>query len=475
MPGFPTGEEASICLLQTVPSEGFVLLPPTHGQPPGDSYTSSRSAIRRLPNLGIRSGCWKRTCHLMRSSGLLPQATMALSPDPVVALGPFDRRHGHKRGKGRLQEPASVLSGLPHLHGKGEPPASAPRINDDVATWRWVADGNPRPANPSHHTHTLPPATPKAAAPTSTPERPSTVARLLPNNRPIRPGFAAPRRCEWTGTPHRHPGAGLSWVDDINPGEVSALGHACPCQVALVGGAAGVGLLSEKLAGIPCCNLTKTVSSRLTLRSPAPEVQLNELQVRPTIHRRHTWPDLGWLPGSPRSLAVEHADGMVMKPSLPESRKSDVKYGPGTDPRLISHGRGSAKRTCLNRASDVRVKPPARYPYCIWMLSICVELPRASPPPGAYQSGPSTQSRHLVYHPTSLPEYSRSRTLSLRASTSTQVLDHTGLRTDRFRGEWHHAWASPMVKWAPRNGTDMFGMPFTYSSTFTRFQSNYSR
>lgn len=25
---------------------------------------------------------------------------MALSPDPVVALGPFDRRYGHKRGKG---------------------------------------------------------------------------------------------------------------------------------------------------------------------------------------------------------------------------------------------------------------------------------------------------------------------------------------------------------------------------------------
>lgn len=25
---------------------------------------------------------------------------MALSPDPAVALGPFDRRHGHKRGKG---------------------------------------------------------------------------------------------------------------------------------------------------------------------------------------------------------------------------------------------------------------------------------------------------------------------------------------------------------------------------------------
>lgn len=78
---------------------------------------------------------------------------------------------------------------------------------------------------PYTHTHTLPPATPKAAAPTSTPERPSTVARLLPNNQPIRPGFAAPRRCEWTGTPHRHPGAGLSWVDDINPGEVSVLGH----------------------------------------------------------------------------------------------------------------------------------------------------------------------------------------------------------------------------------------------------------
>lgn len=40
MPGFLTGEEASICLLQTVPSEGFVLLPP-----PTDSLRETATPV----------------------------------------------------------------------------------------------------------------------------------------------------------------------------------------------------------------------------------------------------------------------------------------------------------------------------------------------------------------------------------------------------------------------------------------------